>query len=121
MKKLPLVLMNIAVALPFVVFFRAGGVVSIFMLPVILVLSIINTIKSKSIIEILIFNLILEVFIIIGIIVNSELYFEYVYYDRNGEMVFQAEKLISAIYVGIITLIECLTKGYNKTIKKKKV
>ena len=75
MKKIVLIILNALLVIPFLIFFRRGANVSIFMLPIWFIATIINAILSKNLKELWMFNGILAMFAIIGIFTNGQLYF----------------------------------------------
>ena len=117
-KKLLLILINAIVILPFIVFYRFGANVAIHLIPVIFILSLTNTLLSQNRKEFLIRNLILGIFNIVGILVNSVLYFSYICYDSEGLLVMQFEIFVAFIYVGILSLIGIAIKSVILKFKK---
>ena len=113
-KKIVLIILNALLIIPFLVFFRHGANVSIFMLSVWLIATIINAVLSKDLKELLIYNGTLTLFAIIGIFTNGQLYFKYVYWDVEGEVVVMAEIFFCLIYISVLTGIECLVKFFSK-------
>ena len=119
MKKIVLIILNALLVIPFLIFFRRGANVSIFMLPIWFIATIINAILSKDLKELWMFNGILAMFAIIGIFTNGQLYFKYVYWDTEGELVVMAEIFIGLIYITVLTGIECLIKYLINKCKRK--
>ena len=110
MKKTVLIILNTLLIIPFLIFFRRGGNVAIFMLPIWFVMSIINTIFAKDIKQLLIYNGYLSLFAMIGIFVCGQLYFKFVYWDSIGESIIALEIIIEVIYIAILSGIESLIK-----------
>lgn len=119
MKKIILIILNASLVIPFLTFFRKGAIVSIFMLPIWFVATIINTVLSKNLKEFLIYNGTLALFAMIGIFTNGQLYFKYVYWDTEGELVVMAGIIIGIIYIAILSGIECLIKCLINKYKSK--
>ena len=119
MKKIVLIILNALLVIPFVIFFRRGAYVAIYMLPVWFVMTVINIIFSKDIKEILLYNGTLTAFAIIGIFATGQLYFKYVYWDTAGEMVITTEIMIGIIYIACLTGIECLVQYLIGKCKRK--
>ncbi len=111
MKKFLSILVNTAAIVPFVVFYRFGGNVSIYMIPVIFILSLANIFLSKSKKDFLIKNLFLGISNVLGILINGILYLEFVYYDSLGEAVIAGEILIAIIYAALLSGIGYITKS----------
>ncbi len=117
MKKTVIIILNTLLIIPFFIFFRWGGNVAIFMLPVWFIMSIINTVFSKDIKQLLVYNGYLSLFASIGIFVCGQLYFKYVYWDSVGEAVIALEIIVEVIYIAILSGIESLVKHLiNKKI-----
>jgi hypothetical protein len=110
MKKPGIIILNTLLIIPFFIFFRWGGNVAIFMLPVWFIMSIINTVFSKDIKQLLVYNGYLSLFASIGIFVCGQLYFKYVYWDSVGEAVIALEIIVEVIYIAILSGIESLVK-----------
>ena len=119
MKKNFLIILNALLVIPFLIFFRRGANVSIFVLPIWFIATIINAILSRDLKELWMFNGILAIFAIIGIFTNGQLYFKYVYWDTEGELVVMAEIFIGLIYITVLTGIECLIKYLINKCKRK--
>lgn len=119
MKKIVLIILNALLVIPFLIFFRRGANVSIFMLPIWFIATIINAILSKDLKELLMFNGTLAIFAMIGIFANSQLYFKYVCWDTEGELIAKAEILIGLIYIAVLTGIECLIRYLINKYKRK--
>lgn len=118
MKKKVLIILNALLIIPFLIFFRRGGNVAIFMLPVWFVMTIVNTICSKDIKQLLIYNVLLSLFATLGIFVCGQLYFKYVYWDSIGETIILLEIAIEVIYISILTAIESFVRCFvNKKMK----
>lgn len=110
MKKLILIIINILLIAPFIIFFKRGCPLSIDMLPVWLVMTIINYRFSESIKELILYNVCLSAFATIGIYVCGVLYFKYVHWDEIGEAIVQLEMIIEIAYIAILTGIESYIK-----------
>lgn len=110
MKKAVLIIINILLIAPFIIWFRRGSNVAFYMLPVWLIMTVLNTAFSKSVKEIVLYNGILAIFAIIGSFVNGQLYFKYVCWDSIGEYINLLEMIIEALYITLITGIECFVK-----------
>ena len=110
MKKTVLIILNALLIIPFFVFFRRGGNVTIFMLPVWFIMSIINSVFSKNIKQLLVYNGCLSLFASIGIFICGQLYFKYVYWDSIGESIVLLEIIVEVIYIAILSCIESLVK-----------
>ena len=114
-RKLCLMLLNILPLAIFAGFYRYGGNVCFYMLPVLALLSVINVFLSPSKEEFLAYNVVLLLFSILGLFVNGQLYFKYIYYDAEGEIVLGVELLAVAILITVLTAIELLLKAiYDK-------
>ncbi|MBQ8001923.1 MAG: hypothetical protein IJ297_00575 [Clostridia bacterium] len=109
-RKAIIVTLNTILILPFIIFFKYGGNVTIWMLPIWAVMSVVNTLFSDKIQEIVIFNSVMAVFACLGIWIDALLYFYYITYDSVGVAVMQLETVVMLIYVALLTLIECLVK-----------
>ena len=114
MKKYILIILNVLLVIPFLIWFERGGNVAISMIPVWLVMSIINMIFSENIKQIVLYNGCMALFAIIGIFVCGQLYFKYVSWDSMGEAVVMLEIIIGFIYIALLTLFECLIKHFRK-------
>ena len=110
MKKIVLTILNALLIIPFLVLFRKGGNVAIFMLPIWLVMTIINTKFAQNIRQLILYNACLAIFATIGIFICGQLYFKYVYWDSMGEAVVQLEMIVEVIYIAILTGIESRIK-----------
>ena len=110
MKKTVLIILNALLIIPFFIFFRQGGNVAIFMLPVWFIMSIINSVFSKDIKQLLVYNGCLSLFASIGIFICGQLYFKYVYWDSIGESIVVLEVIVEVIYIAILSGIESLVK-----------
>ena len=110
MKKPVIIILNTLLIIPFFIFFRWGGNVTIFMLPVWFIMSIINTVFSKDIKQLLVYNGYLSLFASIGIFVCGQLYFKYVHWDSIGESIVVLEVIVEVIYIAILSGIESLVK-----------
>ena len=110
MKKTVLIILNTLLIIPFFVFFRRGGNVAISMLAAWFIMSIINTVFSKDIKQLLIYNGCLSLFASIGIFVCGQLYFKYVYWDSIGEAIIVLEIIVEVIYIAILSGIKSLIK-----------
>ena len=110
MKKTVIIILNALLIIPFFIFFRCGGNVAIFMLPAWFIMSIINTIFSKDIKQLLVYNGYLSLFASIGIFACGLLYFEYVYWDSIGEAIIVLEIIVEVVYIAILSGIESLVK-----------
>ncbi len=119
MKKIVLIILNTLLVIPFLIFFRQGANVSIFMLPIWFIATILNAVLSRDLKELLMFNGTLALFAMIGIFTNGQLYFKYVYWDSEGELVVMAEIIIGIIYIAVLTGIECLIKYLINKCKRK--
>ena len=106
MKKIFLTILNALLITPFLIFFRRGGIVAIFMLPVWFVMSIVNTVCSKDVKQLLIYNGWLSLFASVGIFVCGQLYFKYVCWDSIGETIILLEIAVEVIYISILTGVE---------------
>ncbi len=118
MKKAVLIFLNVLQIVPFIVSYKQGALVTIYMMPVCIIVSIINTVFSKSIIELIRYNCLLIVVALLGTIACGQLYFVFVYKDSAGELVLSLEMLIMAICLAAVSLIECLIK--KLCVKRKK-
>ena len=112
MKKILLRSVNFIAMLPFIIFFKHGAYVAIYMIPVIFILSMINTLFSQGIKDFLIKNLFLGISNIAGILVNSLLYFIFICYDGAGVGVMMIEASIAFIYIVILSIIGLIIKGF---------
>ena len=110
MKKTILIILNALLIIPFFIFFKRGGNVAISMLPAWFIMSIINTVFSKDIKQLLVYNGCLSLFASIGIFVCGQLYFKYVYWDSIGEAIIVLEIMVEVIYIAILSGIESLVK-----------
>ena len=117
MKKTVIIILNTLLIIPFFIFFRWGGNVAILMLPAWFIMSIINTVFSKDIKQLLVYNGYLSLFASIGIFVCGQLYFKYVCWDSVGEAVIALEIMVEVNYIAILSGIESLVKHLiNKKI-----
>lgn len=119
MKKILLISVNFIAILPFIVFFSYGAYVAIYMVPVIFILSLINTLFSQGIKEFLIKSLFLGISNIAGILINSLLYFVFICYDGAGVGVMLIEVSIAFIYIVILSIIELIIKSFILKLRKK--
>ena len=110
MNKTVITILNTLLIVPFFIFFRLGGGVAIFMLPVWFVVSIINTVFSKDIKQLLVYNGYLSLFASIGIFICGQLYFKYVCWDSIGEAIIVLEIIIEVVYIAILSSVESLVK-----------
>ena len=110
MKKIVLTILNALLIIPFLVLFRKGGNVAIFMLPVWLIMTMINTKFAQNIRQLILYNVFLTIFATIGTYICGKLYFKYVYWDSMGEAVVQLEMIVEVIYIAILTGIESRIK-----------
>ena len=110
MKKIVLIILNALLILPFLIFFRRGGNVAIYMLPVWLIMSVINTIIAKDIKQLLLYNGCLSLFATIGIFVCGQLYFKYVCWDSIGESIVALEIIVEIIYIAVLSAVESYIK-----------
>ena len=118
MKKILFISVNFIAILPFIIFFHYGAYVAIYMVPVIFILSLINTLFSQGIKEFLIKNLFLGISNIAGILINSLLYFVFICYDGAGVGVMLIEVSIAFIYIVILSIIGIVVKGLILKFKK---
>ena len=117
MKKIVLIILNALLIIPFFIFFRRGGNVAIFMLPVWFVMTIVNTVFAKDIKQLLVYNGYLSLFASTGIFICGQLYFKYVYWDSIGEAIIVLEIIVAVIYIAILSGIESLVRHLiNKKI-----
>lgn len=110
MKKTILIIVNILLIIPFILFYRRGANVAVAMLPVWFAMSGINTVFAENKKDILIYNGCLALFATAGIWLNGQLYFKYVCWDIKGEMVMNFEMMVEVVYIAVLTAIECPTK-----------
>ncbi len=118
MKKIILTILNALLIIPFLVLFRKGGNVAIFMLPIWLVMTMINTKFAPNIRQLIWYNVCLTIFATIGIYICGQLYFKYVYWDSMGEAVVQLEMIVEVIYIAILTGIESRIKYIENKERK---
>ena len=118
-KKILLISVNFIAILPFIIFFNHGVYVAIYMVPVIFILSLINTLLSQGIKDFLIKNLFLGISNIAGILINSLLYFVFICYDGAGVAVMLAEVSIAFIYVVILSIIGLIIKSFILKLRNK--
>ncbi len=112
MRKIILTLLNILLIIPFMIFFRIGGNVTIFMLPVWLVMTIVNTKFAQNTAQLIWYNACLAVFAAAGIFICGQLYFQYVYRDGIGEAIVILEMKVEVIYISILTVIESFVRRF---------
>lgn len=118
MKKIILTILNILLMIPFLIFFRRGANVAIYMLPIWGIMTIVNTICAQNIRQLILYNVCLSVFATIGIFINGQLYFKYIHWDSVGEAIIQLEMIVEVIYIAILTGVESLIKYF--TVNKRK-
>ena len=118
MKKILLRSVNFIAILPFIIFFNFGVYVAIYMVPVIFILSMINTLFSQGIKDFLIKNLFLGISNIAGILINSLLYFIFICYDGAGVGVMLIEVSIAFIYIVILSIIGVVIKSVMLKFRK---
>ncbi len=111
MKKVLSILINVMAIVPFIVFYRFGGNVAIYMIPVILILSLINVFLSETKKDFLIKNLFLGISNVLGILIDCLLYFIFICHDSVGEAVLALEIFIAIIYVALLSVIGYIIKG----------
>lgn len=104
MRKTILSIFNILPILVFIGFYRRGGLVSVFMVPVWLIMVSVNTACSKTVKEVLKYNILLTVASEIGILIDGCLYLSLVYYDSMGVVVMEAEMLLALVYFAVLTV-----------------
>ena len=119
MKKILLISVNFIAILPFIIFFNYGAYVAIYMVPVIFILSLINTLFSQGIKEFLIKNLFLGISNIAGILINSLLYFIFICYDGAGVGIMLIEVSIAFIYIVILSIIGLIIKSFILKLRNK--
>ena len=105
-----LVIINALLIIPFIVFFTAGGSVTIWMLPVWAVMSVVNTLFAQDRKELIVLNGAMALFAAIGIWIDAILYFSFICYDSEGVLVMQLETVVMLLYVAALTLIEYLIR-----------
>lgn len=114
-RKLCLILLNILPLVIFAGFYQYGGNVCFYMLPALMLFTVINVFLSLSTEEFLVYNVVLLLSTILGIFVSDQLYFKYVCYDLLGEAVLGVEILAVVLLLSAYTAIELLFKSlYDK-------
>ncbi len=113
LRRICIILLNIFPCVLFVSLYRYGANVGISMPFPQLLITMINTFYAKSKKELLMYNGILLISSIIGIFVNSQLYFKYICYDAGGVMVMKLEILVASLLILIITAIEFLIRLFH--------
>ena len=119
MKKILLRSVNFIAILPFIIFFNYGAYVAIYMVPLIFILSLINTLFSQGIKEFLIKNLFLGISNIAGILINSLLYFIFICYDGAGVGIMLIEVSIAYIYIVILSIVGVIIKSFILKLRNK--
>ena len=89
------------------------------MVPVIFILSLINTLFSQGIKEFLIKNLFLGISNIAGILINSLLYFIFICYDGAGVGIMLIEVSIAYIYIVILSIVGVIIKSFILKLRNK--
>ena len=112
MKKYLIIGINLIILVIYVAFFRFCGNVSMYLIPVLFVISVLNCILADSKKTFLTYNIFLIIITIIGILVNSTLYFRYVCYDSVGEAILWLEIFVAVVYIGLLTAVEFCIKHY---------
>ena len=112
MKRMLVLALNILSIAPFIVLFKLGGNVAIFMLIIWPIIMFINYSCAKSIKGLIGYNCCLAVFSAVGIYICGQLYFKYVQWDSIGEAIVQIEIIVELIYIATITVIECIINKY---------
>lgn len=115
-KKKALFIVNLLSVLPFLVFFRQGGAVAIFMLPIWPVFTIINAFSSETARELVFYNTCLALASAVGF-ACGQLFFHFVAYDSAGESIVYLEITVVLIYIAVITAFQCVFKHFSN--KKK--
>lgn len=113
LRKFSIILLNI---LPFAIFaslYRYGANVGLCMPFPQLLITILNTIFAKSKKEFLVYNSILLISSVAGILVNSQLYFKYICYDIEGVLVMKFEIFVAIVLILIFTAIEFLIRYFH--------
>lgn len=114
-RKILLTILNVLPLAIFIIFFRHGGNVAIYMLPVWIAITILNFILTKTSKELICYNGVLGLFSAVGILIDGMLYFKYVCSDSVGKSVMIFEIIVVLIYITIITGIEyCFKKVKNQ-------
>ncbi len=113
-----LIILNILLIAPFIILYRRGAFIAISMVPVWFVMSVINTIFSKSVKEIVVYNGLLALTASIGILICGLLYFEFVCWDTEGELLLLYEIGFEILYIAMLTDVECFIK--KLVLKRKK-
>ena len=103
-------IINGLLILPFIVFYKLGGFVAIFMLLAWVMMSVINTILARNVKQLLLYNGVMLVFATLGIFLCGQLYFKYICWDPEGEAVIFLEMFIEVLVISSLTLIESLIK-----------
>lgn len=119
MKKILSISVNVIAILPFIIFFKFGVYVAIYMVPVIFILSMINTLFSQGIKDFLIKNLFLGISNIAGILIDGLLYFIFICYDGAGVGVMLFEVFIAFIYMVILSIIGVIIKSFILKVRNK--
>ena len=110
MKK-SLIMVSLFVSIFFVSLYKYGVLVDVFIMPLQLLISVAFTIFSNNKREIILYNILLMVFTLMGIFINSYLYLHNVCYDYEGYLVMWLELLIAIVYIGTLLCIELLIKN----------
>lgn len=112
MRKNSLLIINAALIAPFLIFFKLGGSVAAYMLTVWLIMSVINTVFSKNIKQLILYNGSLMLFGALGILICGQLYFHFVTFDSLGETILYIELIAEIIFISVLTVIEALIKYF---------
>jgi|GEM_PF-3416436 len=107
------ILVNYIPMILWCVFYSQGANVALGMVPLLLVIVVMNYIFSKHIYDLLFYNGNLLISTVLGIYINSELYFKFIYYDSEGALVRNVEIMIGFIYIALLTAIALLFRIYK--------
>lgn len=110
MRKALMIFLNILLIVPFFVFYRKGAMVTVYMWYVWFAMTVANAFFSKSVKELIMYNVFLLVFATIGIFVGGQLYFKYVYWDEMGESIVILEMIFEIFYIIALTVVESIAK-----------
>ena len=110
MKKSVFLILNGLSMVPFLALYTHGANVGLYMFPVWLILTILNTVFSENPSQLWGYNGFMLLFSLAGIIINIYLYITFVYWDSVGGMIALLESAVTVVYILILTLVEYLIK-----------
>ena len=117
-KKIIAIVFNYIPLIIWCVFYSYGANVAFYMIPLQAVIAILNYRFSDGISDMLFLNGNLLLSTLLGIYINSFLYFKYICYDSEGELVRNFELMVGLVYILLITLVMFIIRK-NKLRKAK--